>query len=70
MAVFRKMKLSEQTADKLFEMIVDERIYTPGEIEWERHRAAEANGLELPADVAESLEGLSADIGLPLPWEC
>lgn len=47
-----------------------QRIYTPGEIEWERHRAAEADGLELPADVAESLEGLSADIGLPLPWEC
>lgn len=47
-----------------------QRVYTPGEIEWERHRAAEANGLELPADVAESLEGLSADIGLPLPWEC
>ena len=30
MAEIRKVKLSEQTADRLYEMIVDERRYTPG----------------------------------------
>ena len=30
MAEIRKTKLSEQTADRLYEMIVDEQLYAPG----------------------------------------
>ena len=44
-----------------------ERIFTPGEIEWGKHKAAEENGLQLPPDVEASLRELSADLGLELP---
>lgn len=44
-----------------------DRIYTPGEMEWTKHRAAEAGGIDLPADVEESLQGLAGELGLPLP---
>lgn len=44
-----------------------ERIYTPGEMEWERHQKAQAEGLELPADLLDSLQGLADDVGIPLP---
>ena len=44
-----------------------ERIFTPGEIEWGKHKAAEENGLRLPPDVEVSLQELSADLGLELP---
>lgn len=45
-----------------------ERIYTPGEIEWDRHSKAETDGIALPGDVADSLKGLSADVGIEIPW--
>lgn len=41
-----------------------DRIYLPGEMEWERHDAATATGIVLPPDVAASLRGLAADVGL------
>jgi len=44
-----------------------ERIYLPGEIEWDKHNDAAANGLSLPDDVFSSLEGLSEDNGIHLP---
>lgn len=46
-----------------------ERIYTPGEIEWERHATAEKEGLSLPGDVADSIRGLSADVGIEICWK-
>ncbi|MBR6426887.1 MAG: Ldh family oxidoreductase [Clostridia bacterium] len=38
-----------------------ERVYTPGEIEWEKYRRAESEGIELPPDVELSLRELSSD---------
>lgn len=44
-----------------------DRIYLPGEIEWEKHtRWSET--VELPEAVASSLEEMSVDLGIPLPW--
>lgn len=44
-----------------------QRIYTPGEIEWDRYAKAEQEGLLLPEDLEQSLRGLSEDVGIPLP---
>jgi ureidoglycolate dehydrogenase (NAD+) len=41
-----------------------ERIYLPGEMEWERREAALAQGMIMPAYVLESLRGLAVDVGL------
>jgi LDH2 family malate/lactate/ureidoglycolate dehydrogenase len=43
-----------------------ERIYLPGEIEWERREKALAVGIELPDDVVASLRGLAEDLNLDL----
>ena len=43
-----------------------ERIYLPGEMEWERRDEALKNGIELPEDVIASLTGLAEDVGLEL----
>jgi LDH2 family malate/lactate/ureidoglycolate dehydrogenase len=43
-----------------------ERIYLPGEIEWERRRCALREGIVLPEDVVASLHGLAADLTLDL----
>lgn len=43
-----------------------ERIYTPGEIEWNKHAKAEKNGISLPEDVLSSLQGLSEESGIAL----
>jgi len=45
-----------------------ERIYVPGEIEWQRRREALANGIALPADVLASLRGLAEDLGMKVDW--
>lgn len=42
------------------------RIYVPGEIEWEKHRKAEADGIDLPPEVEGSLRELSETSGVPL----
>ena len=44
-----------------------DRIYLPGEMEWERYAKAEKDGIELPDDLLESLQGLANDSGLTLP---
>jgi len=41
-----------------------ERIYLPGEMEWERRAQALLEGIALPPDVRLSLTGLAQDIGL------
>jgi ureidoglycolate dehydrogenase (NAD+) len=41
-----------------------ERIYLPGEMEWERREAALARGMVMPPYVLESLRGLAADVQL------
>lgn len=39
-----------------------ERIYLPGEMEWDRRERALRDGIELPEDVLESLRGLVKDL--------
>src|SRR5437870_2772008 len=42
------------------------RVYLPGEIEWERREKALATGIVLPDDVVASLRGLAEDLDLDL----
>jgi ureidoglycolate dehydrogenase (NAD+) len=42
------------------------RLYVPGEMEWERLAAAQADGIRLPADVVASLQEAAALSGLEL----
>lgn len=47
-----------------------DRIYLPGEIEWEKREKALAQGMILPPDVVDSLQGLADDVGIDtLPFE-
>lgn len=41
-----------------------DRVYLPGEIEWEKQDEATATGIPLPPDVVASLRGLAEDTGL------
>jgi ureidoglycolate dehydrogenase (NAD+) len=41
-----------------------DRIYLPGEIEWEKREQALANGMILPPDVVDNLKGLAEDTGI------
>ena len=41
-----------------------DRVYLPGEIEWERREKALAEGIALPQDVRLSLEELSRVLGI------
>lgn len=43
-----------------------DRIYTPGEIEWNKYVIAEEEGISLPDDVLASLIGLAKESGLEL----
>lgn len=43
------------------------RIFTPGEIEWGKHAQAETEGINLPEDVENSLQGLAEDLQIELP---
>jgi LDH2 family malate/lactate/ureidoglycolate dehydrogenase len=43
-----------------------ERIYLPGEMEWERRDEALAQGMQMPGYILESLRGLAADVGIDL----
>jgi LDH2 family malate/lactate/ureidoglycolate dehydrogenase len=45
-----------------------ERIYVPGEMEWEKRREALARGIPLPDDVLDSLRGLAGDLSLRADW--
>jgi len=44
-----------------------ERIYIPGEMEWEKQKQAQVEGIPLPEDVRANLRGLAADVGLAVP---
>jgi len=44
-----------------------ERLYVPGEIEFEHREKALKDGIDLPADVVANLKALSEEIDLPLP---
>ena len=41
-----------------------ERVFVPGEMEWERREAALTEGIPLPPDVAAGLRGVGEDLGL------
>jgi LDH2 family malate/lactate/ureidoglycolate dehydrogenase len=41
-----------------------EKIYLPGEIEWNRFAQQSGTGIELPADVIEDVIGLGTDVGI------
>lgn len=41
-----------------------DRIYLPGEMEWERYQHAPEAGIVLPPDVVEKLRGAAADAGI------
>lgn len=43
-----------------------ERVYLPGEMEWEKRAKALKEGMALPVDVMASLVGLAQDVGLDL----
>jgi len=43
-----------------------ERIYLPGEMEWERRERALREGIVLPPDVVASVSELSQELGVPL----
>ena len=45
-----------------------ERVLVPGEREWALHRAATADGIDLPADVVTKLMTLSLETGIGLQW--
>lgn len=46
-----------------------ERIYYPGEIEWDRYREAKEYGLKLPNDVVDALTGLHEESGIAINWK-
>lgn len=81
MAIDAGMMLSPETFQQRMEWLVDyihdspkaagtERIYLPGEIEWEKREQALAQGMILPPDVVDSLTGLAQDVGIEtLPFE-
>jgi LDH2 family malate/lactate/ureidoglycolate dehydrogenase len=43
-----------------------DRIYLPGEIEWEKYRTATQQGIELPEDVRMTLQEMAESLGLDL----
>lgn len=77
MAVDPRLFLGEEAVSRRVEAMADtlrkapkaegtERIYMPGEIEWDRHVLAEKEGICLPADVEDSLKGLAEESGIAL----
>ncbi len=46
-----------------------QRLYVPGEMEWERHDRAMKEGIALPSDVVEKLADVAAEFGVNLPLE-
>ncbi|MCZ6680522.1 MAG: Ldh family oxidoreductase [Candidatus Poribacteria bacterium] len=55
--LIREIKSAPKTSDA-------ERIYLPGEMEWERHDAAVTEDILLPSDVVANLRGLAEDVGM------
>jgi len=74
-AAFEPVAEFKQRMDVLIRQIKDapkargaERIYLPGEKEWEHREEALAHGLDLPEDVCDSLRGLADDAGMKVSW--
>lgn len=44
----------------------NDRIYTPGEIEWSKHKITDEGGFTIPEAVLASLKDLSEDLQIPL----
>lgn len=79
LAVNPAMFVGEEAFNARMEQVVDElhakplakgtdRIYYPGEIEWDRYHKAEKDGIQLPDDVVESLEKLADKVGIEIKW--
>lgn len=73
-AAFEPVAEFKQRMDKLIREIRNapkargaDRIYLPGEMEWEHREEALAHGLNLPKDVRASLNGLAEDLGMNAP---
>jgi LDH2 family malate/lactate/ureidoglycolate dehydrogenase len=73
-AAFEPIAEFKQRMDALIRQIKNapkakgaDRIWLPGEKEWEHRQDALANGLDLPNDVRASLNGLAADLGMDAP---
>jgi ureidoglycolate dehydrogenase (NAD+) len=47
-----------------------DRLYVPGEMEWDARRKALAEGIPLPGDVLEVLRGLAEDLDMKPNWLC
>jgi LDH2 family malate/lactate/ureidoglycolate dehydrogenase len=45
-----------------------ERLFVPGEMEWQHRKNALTNGIPLPEDVTASLRGLADDLDLEAAW--
>jgi ureidoglycolate dehydrogenase (NAD+) len=45
-----------------------DRVRVPGEIEWDKRRAALADGIPLPEDVRASVQGAAAAVGIAADW--
>jgi LDH2 family malate/lactate/ureidoglycolate dehydrogenase len=45
-----------------------DRLYVPGEMEWEKRRESLANGISLPPDVVESLQATAKELGMTAAW--
>ncbi|MDA0988958.1 MAG: Ldh family oxidoreductase [Chloroflexi bacterium] len=70
---FRPVEEFKTEMDEMFRVIRSserlpgwERIYVHGETEWEAERDRLANGIPLDLPTYQSLEGISADLGVPL----
>jgi ureidoglycolate dehydrogenase (NAD+) len=66
----------EERVDHLINEIHDappaegvEQVYLPGELEATRRRKALEEGVPLPSDVTDALQGLAEDLGLTMPTE-
>ena len=47
-----------------------DRIYVPGEIEWQKRRTALAEGIALPENVLASHRSLAKQLGMTVDWLC
>jgi LDH2 family malate/lactate/ureidoglycolate dehydrogenase len=45
-----------------------ERVYLPGEMEWQKRQEALARGIPMPDDVLASLRSLAEELGLKGSW--
>ena len=72
---FEPIEEFKRRTDTLIRQIKDapkakgaDRIWLPGEKEWEYRAKALAEGIALPADVCVSLKGLAEDVGMGTEW--